>query len=73
MIIEEEGRRTVKKEADRILKDMKPGKEFGRIDFVQMIKDFKPGTVRCGVDHWLVYNLAKGKIIKIDKGKYKKV
>ena len=69
----DEPKKTVYTEIDRVFKRMEPGTEFCRIDFITMIKGFHPGSVRSGIDHFLLKKMNKGEVKRIDKGKYMKL
>lgn len=72
-MFDDEPKKTVYTEIDREFKRMKPGTEFCRIELITKIKDFHPGSVRSGIDHFLLKKMSKGEVKRIDKGKYMKL
>lgn len=72
-MFDDEPKKTVYTEIDREFKRMKPGTKFCRIELITKIKDFHPGSVRSGIDHFLLKKMSKGEVKRIDKGKYMKL
>lgn len=66
-------KKTVYTGTDREFKRMKPGTGFCRIELITKTKDFHPGSVRSGIDRFLLKKMSKGEVKRIDKGKYMKL